>query len=38
MNKDVYEDSIILIWPSGAGKSDVGEELAKRLKMERVCL
>ena len=38
MNKDVYEDSIILIGPSGAGKSTVGEELAKRLKMKRVCL
>ncbi len=38
MNKDVYEDSIILIGPSGAGKSTVGEELAKRLNMKRVCL
>ncbi len=38
MNKDVYEDSIILIGPSGAGKSTVGEELAKRLNMNRVCL
>lgn len=38
MNKEVYEDSIILIGPSGAGKSTVGKELAEILKMKRVCL
>lgn len=38
MNRDVYEDSIILIGPSGAGKSTVGEKLAKCLNMKRVCL
>ena len=34
MNRDVYEDSIILIVPSGAGKSIVGEELANCLNGE----
>ena len=38
MNKNLYEDSIILIGPSGAGKSTVADDMEKRLKMPRVCL
>ncbi len=38
MNKDIYEDSIILIGPSGAGKTTMANYFEKTLKMSRISL
>lgn len=37
-SKKLYEESIILIGPSGTGKSTVAEELRKKTGMQRLCL
>ena len=38
MNNKVYEDSIILIGPSHAGKSTIAELLKEKTGMRRICL
>ena len=38
MNNKLYDESIILIGPSDAGKSIVAEELSKKLNIQRLCL